>query len=124
MENPEEILKYYIIATNTHDFQNVIKVLHPKAVYWFSDRTCTTLEEIGQYFELAWETVKEEKYSISDIQWLAQEEKLASCIYHYHYEGYINGRFVNGGGRATNIFLRDEHNRWKITHEHLSSFPR
>ncbi|MEC1241771.1 DUF4440 domain-containing protein, partial [Bacillus paralicheniformis] len=32
-------LEQYIQATNTHEFENVKKILHPDAVYWFSDQT-------------------------------------------------------------------------------------
>ncbi len=42
-------LKEYIDATNTHDFDNVKLLLHPDAIYWFTDRSCTTIEEIGKY---------------------------------------------------------------------------
>ncbi len=68
-------LEQYINATNTHDFKHVKQLLHPKAIYWFSDKTCTTLDEIQHYFEKAWDTIKEEKYSASNIQWLVVEEK-------------------------------------------------
>jgi len=78
--------------------------LHPQAIYWFSDKTCTTTEEIEAYFKHAWNVIKEEVYSATDVKWLTVDEKTATCLYTYHYEGYHNEKFVSGSGRATNIF--------------------
>ncbi|MGM9949018.1 MAG: YybH family protein [Lysinibacillus sp.] len=114
-------LEHYIEATNTHRFENVERLLHPDAIYWFSDRTCTTLKDIRAYFENAWQVIKEEKYTAQDVQWLAVDENTATCIYRYCYEGYLNGAFVSGSGRATNVFKKDRKGAWKLIHEHLSS---
>ncbi|MFJ7698325.1 YybH family protein [Lysinibacillus fusiformis] len=115
----EQALERYIQATNTHDFNEVKVILHPQAVYWFSDKTCTTNEEIGAYFNHAWNVIQEEVYSATDITWLTVDEKTATCLYTYHYEGYHNGKFVSGNGRATNIFAL-MNGEWKLIHEHLS----
>ena len=48
-------LDRYIEATNSHDFANVRTWVDSNAVYWFSDKTCATPEEIQRYFENAWE---------------------------------------------------------------------
>ncbi|MBH5319592.1 nuclear transport factor 2 family protein [Paenibacillus sp. GSMTC-2017] len=115
-------LEQYITATNTHQFEHVKQLLHPSAVYWFSDKTCTSLSDIQQYFENAWDTIKDEVYSISDVNWIAVDKNTATCIYTYHYTGYYNGDYISGSGRATNVFIKDNENDWKLIHEHLSSF--
>ncbi|PIJ98569.1 YybH family protein [Lysinibacillus sphaericus] len=117
----EQALERYIQATNTHHFNKVKVILHPQAVYWFSDKTCTTTEEIGAYFNHAWNVIQEEVYSATDITWLTVDEKTATCIYTYHYEGYHNGKSVSGSGRATNIFTW-MNGEWKLIHEHLSGY--
>lgn len=117
----EEALIAYIAATNTHDFQYVRKLLSEEAVYWFSDKTCRSIGEIQQYFENAWGTIKDEVYRATDVEWLVAEENSATCIYTYEYEGYYDGKFVQGSGRATNVFVRDSLGEWKLIHEHLSS---
>ncbi|SDZ41386.1 SnoaL-like domain-containing protein [Evansella caseinilytica] len=116
----EKVLEQYIAATNTHDFTNVRKVLHENVVYWFTDKTCVTMAEIQAYFEHAWEMIAEEVYSATNIQWLTVDERSATCIYTYHYQGYHNGKFVSGSGRATNIFIKTSEDEWKLIHEHLS----
>ena len=117
-----EILNNYIHATNSHDFKEVQKLLHPKAVYYFSNQTCKGLKEIQQYFENAWETVKDENYEAHDVTWLFTSSHSATCVYTYFYEGYIDGKYVSGKGRATNVFVH-EGEQWLLIHEHLSPIP-
>ena len=115
-------LERYIEATNLHDFSAVKFCLHPDAVYWFSDQSCETLPEIQDYFERAWQKVLNEVYWISDLQWLACDSHSAICIYHFHYEGYVDKQYVQGGGRATNVFVLEQ-GQWLLKHEHLSPHP-
>lgn len=115
-----EILNAYITATNTHDFEQVRKLLHKNAIYFFSDQTCSTPQAIQEYFESAWNIVKEENYEARNVHWLHRDEVSATCIYTYFYEGYINGKYTNGEGRATNVFVKENGN-WLLIHEHLSN---
>ncbi|WP_142505170.1 YybH family protein [Melghirimyces algeriensis] len=117
----QKALDEYIQATNTHDFANVKKVLHEKALYWFTDQTCTTIEEIENYFKNAWDMIQDEVYSATDVRWFVTDQNSATCTYTYHYEGYHKGNFVSGRGRATNVFVKDNDGAWKLIHEHLSS---
>ncbi|MDH6673934.1 ketosteroid isomerase-like protein [Paenibacillus sp. LBL] len=117
----QNALEAYIAATNTHDFDQVARLLDEEAVYWFSDRSCTTLDEIRLYFEQAWDAIREEVYRAEDVEWIASDVHSAVCIYTYHFEGYHQGTFMSGSGRATNVFIRDVEGSWKLKHEHLSS---
>ncbi|QOS98954.1 nuclear transport factor 2 family protein [Brevibacterium sp. JNUCC-42] len=117
-----EILHNYIEATNTHNFDEVKKLLHPNAVYYFSNRTCTTHQEIQKYFESAWSFIQNEIYKAQDIRWLFTGSDSATCTYTYYYEGYMNGEYTSGQGRATNVFVK-ESTGWLLIHEHLSSIP-
>ncbi|ANA79596.1 DUF4440 domain-containing protein [Paenibacillus glucanolyticus] len=117
----QNALEAYIAATNTHDFDQVARLLDEAAVYWFSDRSCTTLDEIRLYFEQAWDAIREEVYRAEDVEWIASDAHSAVCIYTYHFEGYHQGTFMSGSGRATNVFIRDVEGSWKLKHEHLSS---
>lgn len=116
----QQALEAYISATNTHDFDQVVKLLDENAVYWFSDRSCVTKDEIRAYFEHAWDVVRDEVYYAEDVQWIAENSGMAVCIYTYRYEGYAQGKFTTGKGRATNVFVRNGEGVWKLKHEHLS----
>jgi ketosteroid isomerase-like protein len=115
----QHVLENYIQATNSHDFALVAQYLAPDAIYWFTKNEYRSIEEIQSYFENTWNLIKEEVYSISNINWIAIDQKTASCLYTYHWEGYYNGDFVSGTGNATNIFKK-QNSEWKLIHEHLS----
>ena len=117
-----EVLDNYIKATNTHIFEEVKKLLHPNAVYFFSNQSCTTHEEIQTYFENSWSMLKNENYEAQDVHWLFKGSNSATCTYTYFYEGYIDEKYANGYGRATNIFIK-ESDKWLLIHEHLSPLP-
>jgi len=117
----EKALYDYIAATNTHDFQNVRRLLDDKAIYWFSNKTCDTIDEIGKYFENAWNTIKNEVYRATNVHWLVEEENTATCIYTYEFEGYYEEEFIQGSGRATNVFKKNKDGNWRLIHEHLST---
>ncbi|MFD2444699.1 YybH family protein [Bacillus sp. CGMCC 1.16607] len=115
----QHALEGYIHATNTHDFTNVAKYVSPDAIYWFKEKEYSTFDEIEGYFNNTWNLIKDEKYSISKVNWIAIDQNLATCLYTYHWEGYYNGNLVSGSGNATNIFSKMD-NEWKLIHEHLS----
>lgn len=117
-----KILSDYIQATNTHDFNQVSKLLYKHAVYFFSDMTCATHRAIQSYFESAWSLVKNEHYEAQNVEWLLTGSISAACTYIYFYEGYVNGNYASGHGRATNIFVKDA-DKWLLIHEHLSPLP-
>ena len=117
----QEALQQYINATNTHDFSNVKDILHEEAVYWFTDKTCASIVDIQAYFEHAWDMIKEEVYTATNVQWISVDQQSATCIYNFMYEGYHQGKFMSGSGRATNVFKLNKNGQWKLVHEHLSS---
>ncbi|KYG25572.1 YybH family protein [Alkalihalobacillus trypoxylicola] len=116
----ENALKQYIEATNTHKFENVKEMLHPHAVFWFTDKSCSNLEDIESYFTNAWDVIKDEVYRATDVKWITTNEQSATCLYTYQYEGYYKGQYVEGSGRATNVFIWYK-GKWKLIHEHLSA---
>lgn len=117
-----EALSAYLAATNTHDFDQVEKLLSSDAVYFFGDATCIGVTQVRDYFERTWAMIPDEHYWAEDIEWVADTEQAAVATYTYHWKGTIGGEMRSGAGRATNVFMRTEHG-WRLTHEHLSSLP-
>ncbi|WP_419880630.1 YybH family protein [Peribacillus sp. B-H-3] len=118
--NHIQALENYIAATNTHVFSNVENLLAEGAIYWFTDKTCTTRDEIKKYFEHAWNTIQNEVYGAKNVRWIAEDRHVAICIYTYTWKGIYDNAPSAGSGRATNVFVRSCDGSWKVKHEHLS----
>ncbi|UHA71825.1 YybH family protein [Paenibacillus sp. 481] len=115
-------MKQYEDATNSHCFDNVAELITQGAVYIFSDGTYCGMDAIRAVFNRNWDTIKEETYRIENVQWVSLAEDTAVCVYEFHWQGYEQGVFKQGGGRGTNALVRKDW-RWYILHEHLSAHP-
>jgi len=116
------LLEKYETEINKHDFNLVQPMISADCKFWFTSGTHEGLEEARQAFQKTWGLIKEETYWLTDIEWLAESEAAAVCVYTYHWRGTINGQLGEGKGRGTSCF-RKEADGWKIVHEHLSRFP-
>jgi ketosteroid isomerase-like protein len=119
MKTVQNALDAYILATNSHEFENVAKLLSDHALYMFTNKSWIGKDQIQTYFEGSWKAIDNEVYSIEDITWLATHEESATCIFIYRWKGYINGEFKEGKGQGTNVFIKEK-GEWKLIHEHLS----
>lgn len=117
MEYP--LIKSYIDATNSHHFDNLIPLISSTAIYQFTNQTCQGIREIREYFENAWELVKDEVYSANDIRCIVDTQDIKIYVYEYHYQGFHQGKFVSGKGKATNVF-QNFHGTWQLILEHLN----
>lgn len=116
---PEAFLKEYERTTNTHDFNSVRPLIADNAVYFFSERTLNGVDEIERAFAETWERIKDETYSISDVNWIALSSDTAVCIYTFNWEGMVEGTRKSGSGRGTNVLVKTD-GKWQMVHEHLS----
>ncbi|EHJ4666087.1 MULTISPECIES: YybH family protein [Gammaproteobacteria] len=108
---------------NMHDFDQLVPLISPNAIFWFNDGSFCGLKQIRQAFEETWKKFPLENYWLENLEWVAQSKDCAGCTYHFRWRAILNGSALEGGGRGTTI-LRREANVWKITHEHLSQFPK
>lgn len=122
VEDLQAFMKKYEDATNSHDFDNVAKMLAENAIYLFSDGTYRGMSELREVFEQTWAKIPDEVYRIHDVEWIACTAEAAACIYQYQWQGTYQGKQAEGGGRGTNVLVKKEGN-WLICHEHLSPLP-
>lgn len=115
----EDFLKRYEDATNTHDFSNVKELLSEDLVYWFTEGSYTTIDDLEKAFVRTWDKIKDEEYSINDVRWISLDTKSAVCIYEFRWKGLIDGVIKEGRGRGTNVLVK-RNSRWYMIHEHLS----
>lgn len=119
---PQECLHEYERRTNTHSFAALAPLIADDAVYWFSDGSYQGRDAIQQAFERTWANIRDERYAIDNVHWLDMDERSATCIYTFHWQGITRNGPAEGSGRGTSIF-RKQDGRWHVTHEHLSALP-
>lgn len=119
----QEILKKYEIDINKCNFDLLAPLISTDCKFWFTSGTNIGLEQTRKAFEKTWSMIKDEKYWLTDVQWIAESDQVAVCTYTYNWKGLIDGKEMQGNGRGTSCF-RKESDGWKIIHEHLSSFPK
>ncbi len=117
-----DALHEYLMATNSHDFENVARVLTKDPSYFFGDSERRGLPDVREYFERAWDAVPDERYWAEDVEWVAVTEGAATATYTYRWVGTRSGSPVSGSGHATNAFVRTGIG-WRLAHEHLSTTP-
>lgn len=118
-----EALKNYMIAINTCDLHEFIKYLNENIVFYYGNETIVGLEEIKKCFEEGADAIKDEKYWATDINYLHTDPKTLVCTYNFNYSGYVDGDFVKGSGRASNIFIKNEiTNNWELIHEYRDKY--
>lgn len=120
MTHPAVALEQYLDATNSHDFDQVARILAPQPVYFFGDATCIGRAAVRDYFERTWALIPDERYWAEDIEWVAHGSDAAVAIYTYRWSGTVQGSPANGSGRATNAFVKTG-DGWRLVHEHLSA---
>ena len=119
----KELMKKYAEEINKHDFNLIIPLISDDCKFWFTSGTYSGLEQTRNAFEKTWNMIKEEVYSLSDMEWITESDHAAACTYTYHWKGLIDGQIREGKGRGTSCFHKGT-DGWKIIHEHLSHFPK
>lgn len=119
--SPEAAFDDYILRTNTHDFDAVEPLVDERAVYWFRDDEHRGVAAVRASFDATWAIVKDERYSVHDVHWLARDGRTAVVLYGYCWAGLVEGKPRSGGGRGTNVLV-NRGGVWRIAHEHLTPY--
>ncbi len=122
MSSTKELFEQYSTDINKHNFDLIEPLLSENCRFWFSNGTHEGIKETRKAFEKTWSLIKDEVYTISEIDWIAEGERSATCTYTYTWKGLINGFLKEGKGRGTSCFKKIGE-QWRIVYEHLSSFP-
>ncbi|ODT50201.1 MAG: DUF4440 domain-containing protein [Devosia sp. 63-57] len=112
----------YAERINAHDFDLMLELIDPDAVFWFSSGSHHGIAAIRAAFVSTWDRLRNETYWLEDLTWLASGDDAAACIYKFRWRAEIDGVPTEGGGRGTTV-LRRKANGWHIVHEHLSREP-
>jgi uncharacterized protein (TIGR02246 family) len=108
----------YERAANSHDVEQVLRLIADDATYWFTDGSYRGREEIAGALERTFATIHDEVYEIRELEWVALTAELAACRYRFIWRGVVDGQPRSGGGRGTNIAVKRD-GAWQVQHEHL-----
>jgi ketosteroid isomerase-like protein len=117
---PKDLLAEYERRINLHDFDLMVELIAPDAVFWFSDGSHRGIDAVRMAFEATWSALNDDTYWLTDLTWLVQSDRAAACVYHFNWTSTIDGRPASGAGRGTTVLERRD-DRWWIVHEHLSA---
>ncbi len=115
----ETFLKAYEEAANSRDFNIVAPFIADKALFWFTNGVYDGKQAIKQAFEATWTKIIDEKYVISDVEWVAKNYWVSSCTYTFTSDGVVDGKRQVYKGKGTNVLARIN-GSWRVVHEHLS----
>lgn len=119
MTDPDEFLRRYERATNSHDLAQLAPLIAPDASYWFTDGSHHGREAVLAAIGRTFGTIIDETYTLSDVVWLHRGPDHATCRYRFGWSGTVDGRPASGTGRGTAVLTRGP-DGWQVRHEHLS----
>lgn len=118
-----DMLQAYTDRINRQDFDLLTDLIAPDATFWFSNGTHSGIAAIRAAFEATWQAMgPTEHYWLDQLEWIAEGDETAACIYRFNWEITVDGRRDSGSGRGTTV-LKRVGDRWWIAHEHLSRWP-
>ncbi len=117
--NLEEFITSYEAALGTQDWKAVAPLVSENVSVSFSDGTVHMgKENVQKAFEKNFSLIKNEKYAIENITWLAKDQKYAVYLFEFHWTGLIKGKPVSGNGIGTAVLVKEDA-QWKLLTEHL-----
>lgn len=116
---PEDFIKKYEQALKSQDWSQVAPLFHEKACVTFSSGVVHEGKaEVKKAFEKNFSTIKNEEYKISKVRWILETETMAAYLFHFDWEGIVQGKQVAGHGIGTSILIR-ENEQWLLLTENL-----
>jgi len=123
MQPAENLIEEYEAALATHDWEQVAPLIHDDCVAIFSEGTFIGKQQVEVAFHKTFDLIQDEKYMISSVHWILQQESVAVFNFEFHWTCIIKGKPASGGGRGTStIVLQD--GDWVLIAEHLGPHAR
>lgn len=118
-----DVLAAYTDRINRQDFDLLTELIAPDATFWFSNGSHRGIAAIRAAFEATWQVMgPSEHYWLDQLEWIAEGDAAAACIYRFNWQTVADGKPISGSGRGTTV-LKRVNERWCIAHEHLSRYP-
>lgn len=114
-----DFIAAYAAALASQNWQMVAPLVHKDASVTFSSGSVNRgIIAIQQAYERNFALIKNEQYTISDVQWLHNGEDIAVYTFVFTWQGIINGEKAGGSGHGTAV-IKQCNNGWQLLAEHL-----
>lgn len=120
--SPEDTLKKYETALNSHNPANLDGLVDPNAVFIFTDGTFKGIDAIKAACVKTWAHFENEVYRVKNVDWIEESDQFALCTYIIDWSADLGGQRKFFKGRGTTV-LKKTVRGWNIIHEHLSRMP-
>lgn len=116
---PDDLLRAYEDALGTQDWKQVEPLMHPDVCVTFSSGAYHEgRPAVQRAFTENFSLIRNERYAISNVHWIAKDDCHAACTYEFDWSGEIAGKPMTGGGRGTSL-MKNEGGTWLVLAEHL-----
>ena len=123
MHTAQDALAAYADRINEQDFDLLTDLIAPDATFWFTNGTHRGVAAIRAAFEATWAAMgPDEHYWLDQLEWIAEGDGAAACVYRFNWKTVRDGQPVSGSGRGATV-LKRVGDDWWIVHEHLSANP-
>ena len=117
--NPEIFIAQYETALASQDWAAIAPLILPEACVIFSSgEVLKGINAIKTAYERNFSIIKNEKYAMSDVEWIKKEADVAIYFFNFRWAGIIDGKEVQGAGLGTATIVQQNGN-WKLLLEHL-----
>lgn len=122
MNYPTKHFAEYQEALNKHSYAGIAKLFHKDVSFFHSGVKMTDRKEVEEFHENFWDTIKNVKWWATDVKIVYQDERCEIYAYQYNYSGLVDGQKVEGSGKTTDVFAKNEKTgKWEFLHAHSSS---
>ena len=116
---PEDFITAYQNAITSQDWKRVEPLISNHASVTFSNGSVHIgKNKVRKAFENNFSKIRNEEYSISNVNWLRVEENYAVYLFQFSWTGIVNGKSVSGKGIGTSVLIKEDSD-WKLLTEHL-----
>jgi ketosteroid isomerase-like protein len=120
----EEFIGLYEEALATQRWAAVEPLIHENACVTFSTGAVHKGKEaVRSAFERNFSTIRQERYTISNLHWIMRTPDFAVNLFEFQWTGRIDGRDAAGAGKGTSVLVRNGTD-WQLVAEHLVAAAR
>ena len=109
-----------MIQSSSRTSWTVLPLISDDARFWFTNGRFEGVSAVRRAFEATYDTIREEKYTISDVKWPVATYWNSVCAFNFRSDGVVAGARRTYEGYGTCI-LKRLNGSWRIVHEHLSN---